>query len=964
MLEPSSSTTGVQLQLHGDPFPILWHAACACDPASSVIRSALAKPVSGLSGHPTAELLPGIPHANDTRCWCLTFCVYCSSCRGRLLSPPLRGLGLVPAKRSPSVQARHFDAWRRDIVPRGDVRLNYATATYHPPSAFVSFSAHEDRPILLVEDMDELLDDVRCVEDGNLAKHTMHLTFASEEAFAEALYTWAAFESFAVVTSHPTCNPDYERGAWMVDQFTPDPRTLTIALHARPAEWTSLGRSCHVKYDHNGYGVWDLREHAQAPVVKRQNVVDDNIYTFGTSPDYSRIPLYPPNSTLAPNATDLDGLNIQLTCVDCTLKSNFSIGVDFEIDLTNTSCVPSFTQNCFGLTVANMNFTVVDLEQDANLEIFLGDQFTHSGNYTVFRFPLEPGFQFADLVNIGPSLGIDLNWGFDASASINFTYGASAQFAKGAFASLDLLNSGAEWDPSFSATGWDNFSFNQIPFRLNSGQLSLNTTVALAPFAEVAFTILEVGASTHLTTNMPQVNVDAALVTNVDRQCNPIGPETFESFSLAFEVGASMDFSAAAHFEVDEGIFDPSTGIPSEYDQTLFDKEVPLAPTNGNQTECFIIVDDQPSNSTNSTTSTVTGVPASTGTLMSAASAVPTWNFTKIQSYFSANGQLPTGVNYTQMVQATVVPSALQQAVNQTVFNSTSAANKTTTGGNTTTTGGGTGGGTSDGYDYGECGTGACFNLVMATLAGKKIVVIGGSSGIGYAVAKASLLSLADHVLIASSSAAKVETAVSRLLAEPDLQKLQPGLQARLSGDTLDLADTGAVRAFFAKIGEIDHLIITSGGISLQIDFRSEDLDKYKDAFDMRFWGAAVAAQSAKIRDGGSITFTIGGALLKPRRNWSLIIGTLGAVDSLTRSLAVELAPIRVNVVCPGAVNTELWDGFPKEVKDKMLADAAAALPVKHVAGPEEIAETYLFLMKCNYITGQRIEVDGGGRLI
>ena len=96
----------------------------------------------------------------------------------------------------------------------------------------------------------------------------------------------------------------------------------------------------------------------------------------------------------------------------------------------------------------------------------------------------------------------------------------------------------------------------------------------------------------------------------------------------------------------------------------------------------------------------------------------------------------------------------------------------------------------------------------MATLQGKKIVILGGSSGIGYGVAKASLLSLADHVLVASSSLAKVDTAVQRPLAEPPLRD-QPNLRNRIGGDVLDLKDGDAIRRFFDKIGEIDHLIIT-----------------------------------------------------------------------------------------------------------------------------------------------------------
>ena len=116
----------------------------------------------------------------------------------------------------------------------------------------------------------------------------------------------------------------------------------------------------------------------------------------------------------------------------------------------------------------------------------------------------------------------------------------------------------------------------------------------------------------------------------------------------------------------------------------------------------------------------------------------------------------------------------------------------------------------------------------MTTLEGKRIVVIGGSSGIGYAVAKASLLSLAEHVLIASSSLSKVDTAVQRLLADPSLQG-QENLPNRVTGDVLNIGDTQAVRQFFDKIGEIDHLVITAGTLpGPQADFKDVDIEALK----------------------------------------------------------------------------------------------------------------------------------------
>ena len=114
----------------------------------------------------------------------------------------------------------------------------------------------------------------------------------------------------------------------------------------------------------------------------------------------------------------------------------------------------------------------------------------------------------------------------------------------------------------------------------------------------------------------------------------------------------------------------------------------------------------------------------------------------------------------------------------------------------------------------------------MTTLQGKKVVIIGGSSGIGYGVAKASLLSYATHVIIASSSRDKVNAALQRLLADPELQR-QADVKDRLTGDTVDLMDTQTVQSFCERIGEIDHLIVTSGGIA-EVDFRNDDLNKYR----------------------------------------------------------------------------------------------------------------------------------------
>ncbi|KAL5489714.1 hypothetical protein ACEPAI_4546 [Sanghuangporus weigelae] len=249
----------------------------------------------------------------------------------------------------------------------------------------------------------------------------------------------------------------------------------------------------------------------------------------------------------------------------------------------------------------------------------------------------------------------------------------------------------------------------------------------------------------------------------------------------------------------------------------------------------------------------------------------------------------------------------------------------------------------------------------MASLSGKTVLVVGGSSGIGYGVAKASLLSRAAKVIIASSSQAKIESALGRI--KNDIAASGQSVEGNVSGEVVDARDSVSVKALLERVGEVDHLVWTSGD-ALRLSFPNIDLDANKDFFDVRFWGAFTAAQVAKIRPGGSITLTVGSVVVKPRKGWSLAAGLMGAVDSVTRGLAVDLAPIRVNVISPGAVKTELWDSLPAEVRNNIFEESAKTLLVQHVAEPDEIAEAYLFCMKCQYITGQRIEVDGGAKYV
>ncbi|MGW7679958.1 SDR family oxidoreductase [Kribbella sp. NPDC054772] len=232
------------------------------------------------------------------------------------------------------------------------------------------------------------------------------------------------------------------------------------------------------------------------------------------------------------------------------------------------------------------------------------------------------------------------------------------------------------------------------------------------------------------------------------------------------------------------------------------------------------------------------------------------------------------------------------------------------------------------------------------TLQDQRVVVLGGTSGIGLATAQLAA-SAGATVIVASSNPESVKRAVEML----------PG---SATGATVDLTDAGAVAAFFAELDPFDHLVFTAGEALTLLEVGSMDLAQARTAFELRYFGAlgAVSAAVPKIRPGGSIVLTTGAAGDRPGPGWSVAASICGAMDSLTRALAVELAPLRVNAVKPGVVRTPLW-------RDALDYDETARhLPVQRVGEPEDIAAAYVYLMNQPYATGSILTVDGGHVLV
>jgi NAD(P)-dependent dehydrogenase (short-subunit alcohol dehydrogenase family) len=240
------------------------------------------------------------------------------------------------------------------------------------------------------------------------------------------------------------------------------------------------------------------------------------------------------------------------------------------------------------------------------------------------------------------------------------------------------------------------------------------------------------------------------------------------------------------------------------------------------------------------------------------------------------------------------------------------------------------------------------------TLKGQRIILVGGSSGIGFAVAAAAAAEGAS-VVLASSNPAKVETAVARL-------------GGAASGFPVNVTDPADVERAFAATGSFEHLVYTAGDWSgpRRGAVADLDLDAARAQFAVRFWGAVAVIRSAqrRIAAGGSITLTNGMIAHRPRPGAAISSAMAGAVEHMARALAVELAPIRVNCVCPGYIRTEVWDSIPAETREARLAAFTKGQPLARVGEPAETAEAYLYLMRGGYTTGQVLKVDGGMSII
>ena len=234
------------------------------------------------------------------------------------------------------------------------------------------------------------------------------------------------------------------------------------------------------------------------------------------------------------------------------------------------------------------------------------------------------------------------------------------------------------------------------------------------------------------------------------------------------------------------------------------------------------------------------------------------------------------------------------------------------------------------------------------SLKDQTVVVIGGSSGIGLATAKAAAGEGA-RVVITGRSQERLNSAAAKI-------------GAAATAVALDASDETGTRAMFGRLARVDHVFVVAGGLVGDMKLTAET-SEIRPAMDIRFWGLVYAAKYArpKMADSGSITVMSGTAALRPIAGAAVASASCAAVEGLARSLALDLAPVRVNAIRPGLIDTPLIDQFFGARKEERMRAYAARLPVKRVGRAEEVADAVLFLMRNGFVNGITLTIDGGG---
>ncbi len=234
---------------------------------------------------------------------------------------------------------------------------------------------------------------------------------------------------------------------------------------------------------------------------------------------------------------------------------------------------------------------------------------------------------------------------------------------------------------------------------------------------------------------------------------------------------------------------------------------------------------------------------------------------------------------------------------------------------------------------------------------GKRVVVVGGKVGIGLGIAQAAKAAGAT-VTVASRRTVPVDRS-------PDL--------AGFEQVVLDVHDEAAVRDAFDRVGPVDHLVVAAGPeVGSSGRFMDEDMRGVRSFLEGKFLGTWACARYAAphLATDGSITFLTGGTGTRSKLGFAAVTSSHAAVEALARSLALELAPVRVNTIRPGFIDTEMWNFLPAGKLDDLRAKVRETFPARRVGTAADVGHAAVFLMTNPYVTGSVVEVSGGELLV
>ena len=237
-------------------------------------------------------------------------------------------------------------------------------------------------------------------------------------------------------------------------------------------------------------------------------------------------------------------------------------------------------------------------------------------------------------------------------------------------------------------------------------------------------------------------------------------------------------------------------------------------------------------------------------------------------------------------------------------------------------------------------------------LKGSRACVFGGTSGIGLASAQL-LAAEGVEVAVAGSTEANLAAALKSL----------PGTA---SGYVVNAGDAAAIKAALARFGPFDHLVVCVGGGSAIGPYKDLTEEKMRAGFDNKFWHYQRITQGAlpHLRAGGSITWVTGAAGRTSIRGMAGLAATNGALHAMVGPLALELAPLRINAVSPGFIDTPYWHkAMPEAAREKLYADMAAVVPARRVGTAQDVAQSVAMVAANSFMTGNIIDCDGGRHL-